>query len=401
MPVSKKMAAAAAGDSMVRKMFEEGAKMKAEFGEDNVFDFSIGNPDVPPPSIFKETLLRLIEEDRPGLHGYMPNAGWPGVRQQVADFLTRDQGAGLKNSFTAGHIIMTVGAAGALNVVLKAIIDPGDEVITQRPFFMEYNAYVDNYEGRLVTVDPGPDFGLNIQGLEEKIGPNTRAVIINSPHNPTGVIYSAQELAALGRVLEAASNAQNRPIYLLADEPYRKLAYGGAAVPSVFPAYAHSIICTSYSKDMSLPGERIGYAAINPDMPQAAPLFEAMTMANRVLGFVSAPSLMQLAVGELQGTSVDVSLYERRRDMFVEGLKKIGYELTVPGGAFYLFPKSPIEDDALFVDMLKEEKILTVPGRCFSWPGYFRICYCAPVPAIEKSLTGFARAWAKATKAGR
>jgi len=398
MPISKKMAAAAAGASMVRKMFEEGGKMKAQFGPDNVFDFSIGNPDVPPPPAFKETLLRLIQEDRPGLHGYMPNAGWPQAREQVAAFLTRDQGQGLNNPFTANHIIMTVGASGALNIILKAIMDPGDEVVTQRPYFMEYNVYADNFNGKLVAADPGPDFRLNVEGLQAKITPATRAVIVNSPHNPTGVIYQAEELAALGRVLDEAGKKHGRPIYLLSDEPYRKLAYGGATVPSVFPAYRHSVVCTSYSKDMSLPGERIGYAAINPDMPDSGALFDAMTMANRILGFVSAPSLAQLAVGELQGTSVDIGLYEKRRDLFVAGLKKIGYDLTVPGGAFYLFPRSPIEDDTAFVDLLKEEKILTVPGRGFSMPGYFRICYCVPVKAIENSLPGFARALEKAKK---
>ena len=396
MPVSKKMTAAAAGASLVRKMFEEGLSMKAKYGPENVFDFSIGNPDVAPPPVFTETLVRLAKEDRPGSHGYMPNPGWPQVREKVAAHLTREQGQNLKNPFTANHIIMTVGAAGALNVIFKAILDPGDEIITPRPYFMEYNHYAENHSAKIVAADPGEGFSLNIDAVSEKIGPQTRAVLINSPHNPTGVIYSADELAALGKLLTGASKQYGRPIMLISDEPYRKLAYDGRTVPSAFAAYPYTLIGTSYSKDMSLPGERIGYAAINPDMPDSDPLFGAMGMANRILGFVSAPSLMQLVLGELQGTGVDVALYEERRNLMVEALQKIGYELTVPGGAFYLFPKSPIADDAAFVAMLKEEKILTVPGRGFSMPGYFRICYCAPVPAIKNSFEGFARAFARA-----
>lgn len=399
MLISQKMAAAAAGASMVRKMFEEGAKLKAQFGADKVYDFSIGNPDVPPPPAFNETLIRLIKEDRPGLHGYMPNAGWPGVREKVADLLTREQGRGLQNPFLATHILMTVGAAGALNIIFKAILDPGDEVITPRPYFMEYNHYADNHGARIVPADTGPGFRLDPAALAAKINPATRAILINSPHNPTGVIYKADELAEVGRLLTKASEQNGRPIYLISDEPYRKLAYGGTVVPSIFPAYRYSLIGTSYSKELSLPGERIGYAAINPDLPDSQPLFEAMSMANRTLGFVSAPSLMQLAVAELTGLSVDTNLYERRRNLFVEGLLKLGYELTVPEGAFYLFPKSPLEDDAAFVDLLKEENILTVPGRGFAQPGYFRICYCVPQTTIENSMPGFARAIEKA--AGR
>lgn len=390
------MAAAAAGASMVRKMFEEGAKMKAQFGADNVFDFSIGNPDVPPPPQFKEAVIKIMTEDKPGIHGYMPNAGWPQVREKVAAQLTEEQGQGLKNPFGANHILMTVGAAGALNITLKAILDPGDEVITPRPYFMEYNFYADNFGGKIVPAEAGEGFKLNPQAIAQKITPATRAVLINSPHNPTGVIYKAGELAELGRILTEASQKNGRPIFLISDEPYRKLAYDGAVAPSVFPAYACSIVGNSYSKDMSLPGERIGFAALNPDMPDSGPLFEAMAMANRILGFVSAPSLIQLAIGELQGVSVDTKLYEERRDVFVKGLQKIGYELTVPQGAFYLFPKSPIEDDAAFVDMLKEEKVLTVPGRGFGQPGYFRICYCAPMASIKNSLPGFAKAFEKA-----
>ena len=397
MIISKKMVAAVSGSSLIRKMFEEGALLKAKYGADQVYDFSIGNPDVPPPPVFKQTLARLVEEDRPGSHGYMPNAGWPQVREKVAAYVTKEQGQGLKKPFAAKHIMMTAGAAGAINIILRSVLDPGDEVITPRPYFVEYGFYVDNYSCKLVAAEPGEGFKLNIQDIAAKITPATRAIIINSPHNPTGVIYTAEELAELGRVLTEAGKKHGRPIILISDEPYRKLAYG-VEVPSIFPAYTYAVTATSYSKDLSLAGERIGYLAINPDMPEEEIdlLIGALGTSARALGLVNANSLMQLVMGELQGVSVDIGLYERRRDMFVEGLRKIGYDFTVPDGAFYLFPKSPLEDDLAFVDMLKEERILTVPGRGFQMPGYFRICYCVSEASIKNSMPGFARALEKA-----
>jgi aspartate aminotransferase len=388
-----------AGASMVRKMFEEGAVLKARFGADKVFDFSLGSPDVPPPPAFKETLARIVAEDRPGSHGYMSNAGWPGVREKVAAYLTRDQGGALRNEFSADHVVMTVGAAGALNVILKTILDPGDEVITPRPYFVEYGFYAANHGGQVTAAEPGENFSLSVEAIKAKITSKTRAVLINSPHNPTGVIYSADELAALGRLLTEASRELERPIVLISDEPYRKLVYDGREAASVFPAYPYSVVAYSYSKDMSLPGERLGYAAVNPDMPEARLFFEGLCLANRILGFVNAPSLMQLVLAELQGVHVDIDLYRRRRDLFVEGLQKIGFELTVPSGAFYLFPKSPIADDKAFVNLLKEENILTVPGAGFSMPGYFRICYCTSEAAVKNSLPGFARTFERAVKA--
>lgn len=398
MPLSKKMTAALAGSSVIRKMFEEGMKMKAQYGADKVFDFSLGNPDLPPPPAFKETLTRLVAEDRPGSHGYMTSAGWPAAREKVAAFLNRQQGAEVKTPFTADQVVLTVGAAGGINVILKTILDPGDEVISPRPYFPEYNFYADNHGGKLVASDPGPGFALNLEALADKITPATRAVLINSPHNPTGVIYSAEELAALGRMLTEASQKAGRPIILISDEPYRKLVYDGGVVPSVFPAYPYTITATSFSKDLSLPGERIGYVTINPEMPDGASLMGGLATAQRILGFVSATSLMQLVVADIMDSSVDVALYERRRDMFVKGLQEIGYELTVPKGAFYLFPKSPLADDPAFVALLKEEKVLTVPGRTFAMPGYFRICYCVTEDCITNSLPGFARGLEKAKK---
>ena len=395
--ISRRMAKALPGASLVRRMFEEGVRLKNLHGPENVFDFSLGNPDLPPPPAFQDTLARLVRENAPGAHSYMPNAGWPRVRARVAEYLTREQGEGLARPFTAEQVVMTAGAGGALNVILKAIVDPGDEIVSPRPYFMEYNFYADNHGGRLVPAEPGPGFALNIAAIAEKMTPATRAVIINSPHNPTGVIYPADDLAALGRVLAEAGARHGRPLFLIADEPYRKLAYDGLAVPSIFSAHPYSIVVHSHSKDLSIPGERIGYAAFNPDLPEGGPeLGAALALANRVLGFVNAPSLMQLALAELQGVAVEVGLYQKRRDMFVQSLRDIGYRLTVPGGAFYLFPESPLADDAAFVELLKEEKILAVAGRGFAYPGYFRLCYCVPEATIERSRPGFARALEKA-----
>jgi aspartate aminotransferase len=393
--LSRKMGAALAGASLVRRMFEEGLRLKAQFGADQVFDFSLGNPDLPPPAAFRETLARLAREN--GHHGYMPNAGWPRVREKVAEYLNAEQGAGLTRAFTPDQVVMTVGAAGGLNVVLKALLDPGDEVITPRPYFMEYNFYADNHGGQLVPAEPGPDFSLDLKASVLKLNPATRAVLLNSPHNPTGVIYPAERLAALGRILAEAGAHWGRPIFLIADEPYRKLTYDGLKTPSIFTAHPYSIVVHSHSNDLSIPGERIGYAAINPDLPGGGPeLLGALALANRVLGFVNAPSLMQLALAELQGVSVDVGLYQRRRDLFVQGLRSLGYRVEEPAGAFYLFPESPLADDGVFVDILKEEKILAVPGRGFAGPGYFRLCFCTPEEVIERALPGFARALEKA-----
>ena len=400
MLLSKKMTAIASGDTVIRRMFEEGAQLKAALGAENVFDFSIGNPDVPPPPAFRETLTRVVAENRPGIHNYQPNAGWPTARAKVAEYLTATLGAGLTQPLTLNHVVMTCGASGALNIAFKALLDPGDEILTQRPYFMEYDNYTGNHGGKLISCAPGPDFKLNVEGLAEAITPVTRGVLINSPHNPTGVIYKAEELAALGEVLRRASAKHGRPILLIADEPYRKLAYNGLTVPSVFAAYEYSMVGTSYAKDISLPGERLGYAAINPDMPQGdrEALFGGMTTANRLLGYLGGPALMQQVMAELQGVSVDISLYERRRDMMVEGLRAAGYTLTVPDGAFYVFPKSPLADDAAFVGRLKEERILAAPGSLFSQPGYFRLCYCVNEDTIRNSMAGFARVMAACVK---
>lgn len=392
MPVSSKIEASIAKSSWIRGMFETGLKLKAQFGADKVYDFSLGNPDLPPPAAFKEQLLKTIAENRPGLHSYMPNAGWPEVRESVAAFLKKEQG----HDFTGHDIVMTVGAGGGLNVVLKTVLEPGDEVIVSTPYFMEYSSYVDNHGGRLKTVSSGPDFNLDVEAVQKALTPASRVVLINSPHNPTGAVYGADTLKELGRRLKAASDKYGRPIILLADEPYRKIVYNNLAVPTVFGDYPYVAAATSYSKDLSLPGERLGFVAVHPEMPRKDKFVAGLIVANRVLGYVNAPSLMQMVVSRLQGQSVDINLYQQRRDLFVKGLREAGYELNSPAGAFYLFPKSPLADDTAFIKLLQEENILAVPGSGFAGPGHFRLCYCVPETVIANSLPGFARARAKA-----
>jgi aspartate aminotransferase len=287
---------------------------------------------------------------------------------------------------------MTVGAAGAINVVMKALLDPGDEVIILAPFFVEYNFYVDNHGGVTKIVNTAGDFSLDLEAIEAAVTARTKAIIINSPNNPTGQIYSAAELADLGAILAKAP----RTVYLISDEPYRKIVYDNHTVPSIFKAYRNSLIVSSYSKDLSLPGERIGYLAVHPEIEGKGQLLGAMTLANRILGFVNAPALMQRVVAELQGVTVDTSIYARRRELFCQVLREAGYEFVPPKGAFYMFPKSPLADDAQFVGLLAEEKILGVPGRGFGMPGYFRLAFCVEDAVISRSAEGFKRALAKA-----
>ncbi len=391
MTVAKKMQTFAEKSSWIRKMFEEGARMKAEYGADNVFDFSLGNPDVPPPSRFSEILRELAAEDRAGMHAYMPNGGYPYVRETLAGQLSKEQEVNL----TQGEILMTCGAAGALNVVMKSLLDPGDEVIILSPFFVEYNFYIDNHGGVARVVKTDDEFNLDIAAIEEAISTKTKAVLINSPNNPTGQIYSAESLADLGRLLEAAGEKFCTTIYLISDEPYRKLVFDGFTVPSIMAAYENSIVVSSYSKDLSLPGERIGYLAVHPEITEKAELLDAMTLANRILGFVNAPALMQRVVERLQGISVDTSIYARRLEIFCRVLESAGIEFTRPKGAFYLFPKSPL-DDVEFCSLLQQQKILAVPGRGFGAPGYFRLAFCVDDQVIENSAAGFRAAMAAA-----
>jgi aspartate aminotransferase len=394
MAVAQKMLLFMEKSSWIRKMFEEGGRLKKIHGVDNVFDFSLGNPYVPPPELVKQKLLEVVQQDLPGKHGYMPNAGLAETREAVSAYLCKEHCISLASE----HIIATCGAAGALNIILKALLDPGDEVLVPAPYFVEYGFYADNHGGVLKTVPTDEDFTLNLEAIENAVGERTKIVLVNSPNNPTGQIYSQATIQALGEVLTRKCRQYGRTIYLVSDEPYRKIVFDGYDVPCIFEHYANSIIATSYSKDLSIPGERIGFAAVHPGADQVKEVVGALTLANRILGFVNAPGLMQRLIVELQGICVDVEVYRRKRDRFVSGLKAAGYELVTPPGAFYLFPRSPLADDVKFVMLLQEENILVVPGSGFGGPGHFRIAYCVDDRVIERALPGFERAMARARK---
>ncbi len=374
--------------SWIRKMFEEGARLKALYGTDRVYDFSLGNPDLEPPENFRAVLGAVVAESSTGAHGYMPNAGYEETRAAVAAYVSQEQ----KTKVGSEHVLMTCGAAGGLNCVLKALLDPGDEVIVSAPYFVEYGFYAENHGGQINVVTTQDDFTLDLGGIEAAINARTKVILINSPNNPTGQVYDERLLAELGGLMAAASSKLGKTIYLVSDEPYRKIVFDGVSVPSILEAYPNSIVASSYSKDISLPGERLGYLVVHPEADQAEALVAGMILANRVLGFVNAPALMQRVVRHLQGSCVDVGVYQARRDLFCQGLADAGYEFVRPRGAFYLFPKSPVTDDVAFVGLLQEENILVVPGSGFGSPGYFRISYCVDEKTIESSIPGFARA---------
>ena len=388
MSISNKIEDIISRASFIRKMFEEGAQLKAQFGAENVYDFSLGNPNLPPPEKFNEILRDTVDSCGLGDHCYMPNTGYPMVCGSVADYLAEEQQAPV----TDKEVMMTCGASGALNVALKTILDPGDEVLTPAPCFVEYKFYADNHGGTLKTVATKPDFQLDLDALSEAISKKTKAVLINSPNNPTGQVYPEADLLALGALLEKKGKEYKRTIYLISDEPYRKIVYDGIQVPSIFTSYKNSIIGTSYSKDISIPGERIGFIAVNPAATYKDDLIAGITVANRILGFVNAPALMQRVVACMQGLSVEIADYARKREMFCEGLAGFGYEFIKPLGTFYLFPRSPIADDVEFVNALKDERVLVVPGSGFDGPGYFRIAFCVDDEVIKNSLPGFQRA---------
>ncbi len=379
--------------SWIRKMFEQGLELKAKIGADKVFDFSLGNPNLEPPEKVRKAILEVIGDERPGKHAYMPNAGLKETREAVAGFLAKERGVPI----TWEQVIMTCGAGGALNVALKTILDPGDEVIVLAPYFVEYLFYIDNHNGVGKLAKTNEDFTLNLKEIESAISPKTKAIILNSPNNPSGRIYDANSLRTLGRLFETIKQKNNQTIYLLSDEPYSKIVYDGAKVPSVFHAYADSIIATSYSKDLSLPGERIGYLAVNPKMENWKSAIDGLTFCNRILGFVNAPALMQRILPQLQGVSVNVSEYKWKRDNLCRGLAEAGYSFVKPEGAFYLFPKSPMADDVKFVNILLQENILAVPGTGFGTPGHFRLAYCVADRVIEGSFEGFRWAIQKAS----
>jgi aspartate aminotransferase len=377
------------GSSWVRKMFETAAQLKLQYGEDNIFDFTLGNPIEEPPQGFKEALKEFALNPIPGMHRYMPNSGYPETRSFLAQQLSAETGI----SFTENHIVMTVGAAGGMNVVLKAILDQGDEVIVPSPYFVEFGFYIDNHGGVMRLVDTQEDFSLDLEAIEKAITEWTKIVLINSPNNPTGVIYSADSLRGLADLLRAKSKGRKTPIYLLADEAYKTIIYDNIPFPNVFEIYEPTISVVSYSKSLGVPGERIGYAAVNPLYAGAEELMEAMIFLNRTLGYINAPALMQRLL-PLAGTNhVGPKEYQQKRDLLYEALSAYGFAVTKPQGSFYMFPRSPIEDDLAFVFDLQESfHILTVPGRGFGKEGYFRIAYCVEMDVIERSLPAFEQA---------
>ena len=387
MAMAKKIEGFITQSSWIRRMFEEGIRLKQEFGAGNVYDFSLGNPNVEPPEEFRQALREVAAADIPGKHAYMPNAGYPETRRAVADYLFREQGVAI----TAEQVVMTVGAGGALNVVFKSILDPGDEVLIPTPFFVEYRFYVDNGGGITVTVPTREDFSLDLTAIEAAINKNTKAVLINSPNNPTGRVYDVASLEGLAAVMRRKSGDYGRTIYLVSDEPYRDIVYDGVRVPGIMKLYGHSILVFSYSKSLSLSGERIGYIAVHPECEDAADLMGGLVLCNRMLGFVNAPALMQRVIARLQGVNVDAGIYKRKRDLLCEGLASVGYEVSKPEGAFYLFQKTPIADDVAFVRALQEERILAVPGSGFGGPGFIRIAYCVDDATIKNAMAGFGR----------
>lgn len=389
MPVSQRIAESIQNSSWIRKMFEEGARLKSEFGAANVFDFSLGNPNLDPIEPLQKSIATVGGEHVPGIHGYMPNAGLPAMRAAVAEKMRQDEGVDIDQN----GIVMTVGAGGALNVILKTLLNPGDEVLVPKPFFVEYLFYADNHGGKIVLVPTLSDFSLDLAALEAAMSSKTAAVLINSPNNPTGRVYSEQQIRDLGALLERKSKELGRTIVLISDEPYRGIVYDGVKVPSIFKAYANTMVATSFSKDLSLAGERLGYVAMNPKMENASLTMDGLVLSNRILGFVNAPALIQRAVAGHLRSVVDTAVYKRRRDRLYDALTGFGYECTKPEGAFYLFPKSPLTDDVAFVGLLQKKLILTVPGTGFGGPGYFRIAYCVSDATIEGSLKGFKEAF--------
>jgi aspartate aminotransferase len=385
MVIAKKIHGFMTQASFIRKMFEEGVRLKQKYGAENVFDFSLGNPNLDPPEAVKARLRELVSADIPGKHMYMPNAGYPETRAAVASEVSGFRGVAL----TADQIVMTCGAGGALNVILKTILDPGDEVIMPAPFFVEYRFYADNAGGVSRIVPPREDFSLDLDAIRQAVTEKTKAVLINSPNNPTGKVFDEASIRGLAALLTERGRELRRKIFLISDEPYSEIVYDGMEVPSVMEAYPHSFIASSYSKSLSLPGERIGYIAVNPAMAGLEEVMGGLTLCNRILGFVNAPALMQRAIAGLQGVRVNVETYRKKRDLLCDGLASVGYRVRKPEGAFYLFLPTPIADDVLFADALRKRRILTVPGSGFCGPGHIRIAYCVDDATILGAIDGF------------
>lgn len=385
--ISKQMEELVKGSSVIRAMFEEGKKMADKYGAENVYDFSLGNPSVEPPAEVKQAIIDILNEESPNyLHGYMSNSGYEDVRDVISNNINKRFGT----HFSRDNIIMTVGAAGGLNVILKTLVNPGEEVIVFAPFFGEYNNYVANVNGKVAVVPPDTDtFMPNMSEFEKRITKLTRAVIINTPNNPTGGVYSENTIKELSAVLEKKQKEFGTDIYLISDEPYRELVYGDIEVPYVTKYYDNAIVGYSYSKSLSLPGERIGYLVIPNEVSDFEQVSAAANVATRILGFVNAPSLQQRVIGRCVDAKVDVAVYDKNRKLLVENLRKFGYECASPDGAFYLFVKSLEEDDSAFAARAKEFNLLLVPGTSFACPGYVRIAYCVDYDMIVRSLPAF------------
>lgn len=385
--ISEKMKPLMANNSAIRTMFEEGDQMRAKYGRENVFDFSLGNPDAPTPPEVKQAIKEIVEEE-PDLilHGYMSNAGFEDVRETIARHINKTQGT----NFSKKNILMTVGAASGLNVALKTILNPGEEVVIFTPYFLEYNWYVNNYDGVVVQAPTDKKtFQPDLKAFEKLVGDKTRVVLINSPHNPTGVVYSEETIKGIANILKKKQKELNRAIFIIADEPYRELAYDGVEVPYITKYYENTIVAYSYSKSLSLPGERIGYLVIPDELEESELVFDTASNANRILGCVNAPSLQQKVIAKCVDAKVDLDYYDRNRKALYEGLKDCGFECIMPQGAFYLFVKSPVEDEAEFCKTAKKYNILMVPGSAFAGPGYVRLAYCVSYETIQNSLPGF------------
>ena len=388
--LSAGIAAALGNSSMIRKMFEAGTELRKKYGNDKVYDFSLGNPDVPAPAAVKTALQEIAEKaDQPFALGYMPNAGYPECRAKLGEYLTREQGVTVPGS----HVITTCGAAGGINAFFRAVLEAGDEVICPAPYFVEYAFYAGNFGGKLLPVPTKPDtFELDCDAIAQAITAKTRAILINSPNNPTGQIYTRGELEALAAVMNDACKKYGRTIYLIADEPYRYLNYDNCEVPSVFSVYDASVVIGSFSKTLSLAGERIGYVAVNPALEGADELLNGVIMTNRILGFVNAPALAQQILIRSVEATIDLDIYRRRRNLMAQVLTDAGIEYLMPKGAFYFFPKSPVADERIFVEKLLAERILAVPGRGFGLPGYFRLTFCVDESIIANSAESFKNA---------
>ncbi len=383
--ISNKISNRLANSSMIRAMFEEGTRLKKIYGADKVYDFSLGNPDPEPPAEVKAALRELANSGELGMHLYMNNAGYNEVRETIANKINRETGLNL----SLNNVVMTVGAGGALNVVLKTLLNPDEEVIIFAPYFVEYTSYIDNHGGKTVIVNtdsktflPDPEL------LRSKITPNTKAVLINTPNNPTGVVYSRDILTAIAKVLEEKGKEYGHTIYIISDEPYRKLAYD-VEVPNILTIYRNAIMIDCFSKSLSLPGERMGYIATNPEAEEIDTLMGGLIYCNRVLGYVNAPALFQKVIAKSIDSSVDINIYKERRDLLYNGLTNLGYECVKPDGAFYLFPKSLIADDVEFKNRAVKYNLLIVPGSGFGCPGHFRLAYCVSLDTIKNSLPAF------------